>query len=681
MGSTLVFGYSIALSGDTLLVGVPRDDVGTAIDQGSAYIFLRSGSSWAFQQKLIFANGLAGNYFGVSVALDGETAVIGTTQEVSLPHPNVAYVFTRIGANWSLQQTLTANDAMAASLFGQAVALKSDTILVGAPNVSVGMQAGVGAAYVFTRSGGSWSQQQKLIASDGMVGDRFGSSVALSGETLLVGASGVNNQTQSDAGAAYVFTRSGTSWTQQQKIFAGEVTQNFGFESALSGDTALIAASGGSAYVFTRNGANWTQQRKFGPFGNVSVALSGDTAVLGGLGNATVYVFTRTGTVWTQLPPLTASDGMAGDGFGISVALSGDTLAVGAFGDDIGANAEQGSAYVFTCLACPVVTLTPNNLPNGAVNASYNQAITVSGGTGPYQFSVSSGALPPGFTLGQSGLLFGTPTTAGTFSFTLTAMIQSSLCSGSRSFTLVTTSSTSQVTSVSAASYTAPLAPESIAAAFGANLSATTQVAGMNLLPTQLAGVSLKVKDALGVERLAPLFFVSPGQINYQIPSGTANGAATVTVTNNNSTVGSGTVNIVNVAPGLFAANANAQGIAAALALRVRADGSLSYEPVAQFDAAQNRFVPLPIDLGLESDQVFLVLYGTGIRFRSAQAAVTATTGGLANEVLYAGTAPGFVGLDQVNLRLQRSLVGRGEIEVVLNVEGRAANAVRINVR
>jgi uncharacterized protein (TIGR03437 family) len=196
-----------------------------------------------------------------------------------------------------------------------------------------------------------------------------------------------------------------------------------------------------------------------------------------------------------------------------------------------------------------------------------------------------------------------------------------------------------------------------------------------------LAGVSLKVKDALGVERLAPLFFVSSGQINYQIPPGTANGSATVTVTNNNNTVGSGTVNIVAVAPGLFASNANGQGVAAALALRVRADGSLSYEAVARFDTGQNRFVPLPIDLGPATEQLFLVLYGTGIRFRSAQAAVTAINGGLASEVLYAGAAPEFVGLDQVNVRLSRALIGRGEIDVALNVEGRAANTVRINVR
>jgi hypothetical protein len=435
-----IFGYSIALSSDTLLVSAPRDDAGTVIDQGSAYVFLRNGTNWAFQQKLTFGNGFGGTYFGISVALDGETAVIGTNYDITQTNPSVAYVFTRNGANWSLQQTLTANDATAHSGFGGAVALRGDTIVVGAYNVSVGMQTGVGAAYVFTRSGGSWSQQQKLLANDGAQGDGFGRGVALSGDSLLVGAIRGDTPTQPNTGVAYVFTRSGASWSQQQKLFATDVAagNNFGVDVALSGDSALVSTSVGTAYVFTRSDTNWTQQRKFGPFGGrLSIALSGDTAALGG--NNEVKVFTRAGTVWTELPPLTASDEVAGNNFGESVALSGDTLAVGAISDDIGANVDQGSAYVFTCTACPAVTLNLASLPNAHVGTSYNQALTASGGTGPYQFSLSSGALPPGVELASSGLLFGTPTTTGTYSFTVTATILSSLCPGSRTYTLTVT--------------------------------------------------------------------------------------------------------------------------------------------------------------------------------------------------------------------------------------------------
>ena len=248
--------------------------------------------------------------------------------------------------------------------------------------------------------------------------------------------------------------------------------------------------------------------------------------------------------------------------------------------------------------------------------------------------------------------------------------------------------------SVSAASFLgAELAPESIVAAFGQNLATTTQVAPGAPLPTDLAGTTVKVRDSAGLtrmagvlnapsaERPAGLFFVAPAQVNYQIPPGTAVGAATVTITSGAGAVSSGTVNIANVAPGLFTANASGQGVAAAVVFRRRADGSESFEPVARFDQAQNRFVPLPIDLGPETDQVFLILYGSGFRFRSSLSAAAVTIGGLNSEVSFAGDAPGFIGLDQCNVRLARSLAGRGEVDVILTAEGKTANTVRISVR
>src|SRR5262249_46888894 len=135
------------------------------------------------------------------------------------------------------------------------------------------------------------------------------------------------------------------------------------------------------------------------------------------------------------------------------------------------------------------------------------------------------------------------------------------------------------------------------------------------------------------------------------------------------------------VAPGLFTANASGQGVAAAVVLRVKENGTQSYEPVAQLDPAQNRLVPVPIDLGPATDQLFLILYGTGIRFRSSLATTTATIGGAVSEVLYAGTAEGYVGLDQVNLHIPRSLVGRGVVNVALIVDGKAANTVTIQIK
>jgi len=238
------------------------------------------------------------------------------------------------------------------------------------------------------------------------------------------------------------------------------------------------------------------------------------------------------------------------------------------------------------------------------------------------------------------------------------------------------------IANVSAASFAAgPVAPESISVAFGANLAANTQTAGELPLPTELAGVSVRVRDSLSVERLAPLFFVSPGQVNYQIPSGTAGGQATVTVTSGGGVLAVGGAVIANVAPGLFSANADGQSVAAAVVLRIKADGAQIFEPVAQFDAELNRFVAAPIDLGPASDQVFLALYGTGIRFHNGLSAVSASIGGTNSEVLFAGAAPGFVGLDQINVRMPRSLAGRGAVDVELSVDGRAANNVRVSVR
>jgi uncharacterized protein (TIGR03437 family) len=140
-------------------------------------------------------------------------------------------------------------------------------------------------------------------------------------------------------------------------------------------------------------------------------------------------------------------------------------------------------------------------------------------------------------------------------------------------------------------------------------------------------------------------------------------------------------MSIAAVAPGLFAANANGQGVAAALALRVKTDGTQSYEPVAQWDAARRQYVALPIELGPPGEQVYLVLFGTGLRFRTSQSAVSLTVGGSAVPVLFAGPQCDDVGLDQVNAALPRNLTGRGEVDVVLVAEGQSSNAVSINVR
>ncbi len=234
------------------------------------------------------------------------------------------------------------------------------------------------------------------------------------------------------------------------------------------------------------------------------------------------------------------------------------------------------------------------------------------------------------------------------------------------------------VATIHAASFAnSALASESIVAAFGANLATTTQIATGLPLPTQLGGTSVRVRDSAGAERFAPLFFVSPTQINYQIPPGTANGPATVLVSNGQGAIANGSLLIEPTAPGLFTANATGQGVAAATVLRVRGDGSQSFEPVAVFDTTQNKFIARAINFGAANDQLFLVLFGTGLRQRATLAAVTAQVGGEPVEVLFAG-AQGLVGLDQINLALPRLLAGRGEVDVSLSVDGKPANPLRV---
>ncbi len=237
------------------------------------------------------------------------------------------------------------------------------------------------------------------------------------------------------------------------------------------------------------------------------------------------------------------------------------------------------------------------------------------------------------------------------------------------------------VSSVSAASFNGSLAPEGICALFGAGLSSSTAAATSTTLPTTLGGVQVFVRDASGTTRNAGLFFVSPTQINFQLPAGTSAGTAVIYVQNGSTVTGQGSAAVASVAPGIFTANSTGKGVPAALALRVKADGTQTYEPIAQFDATQNAFVPVPIDLGASTDQVYLVGFGTGLRNRSSLSGVTATIGGTNASVLYFGSQGTYAGLDQFNLGIPRSLAGRGTVDVVLSVDGKTANTVTLNIK
>jgi uncharacterized protein (TIGR03437 family) len=238
------------------------------------------------------------------------------------------------------------------------------------------------------------------------------------------------------------------------------------------------------------------------------------------------------------------------------------------------------------------------------------------------------------------------------------------------------------VSNVSAADYRGGLlAPEQIIAAFGLNLATATAAAATLPLPTLLGGTVIRVRDNAGTEHLSPLFFVSPAQVNYLMPGGMVQGPATVTILAGDGATSLAIVEIGVVAPGIFSADASGSGLASAQVLRVKANGTQSFEPVVRFDPAQNKIVAVPIDFGPETDQLFLILYGTGMRFRSALSNVAAKIGGTDVGVLFLGAQPSLSGLDQINLGLPRSLAGRGEVDLVMTVDGKNANTVKINFK
>src|SRR5262245_53646402 len=210
------FGRSVAVSGDTLVVGAPLDDIGANTSQGSASVYVRSSGIWSFQPKRTANDGGMQDGFGATVAISGDTIVVCAIGELA------AYVFVRSGGVWSFQQKLTANDVEPPDFFGSAVALSGDTIVISSPEDNIGTNIDQGSAYVFVRSGSVWSQPFKLIASDGAEGDTFGLSVDVSNDTIVVGALLDNIGANIGQGSAYVYARSGDVWTFQQKLTAGD---------------------------------------------------------------------------------------------------------------------------------------------------------------------------------------------------------------------------------------------------------------------------------------------------------------------------------------------------------------------------------------------------------------------------------------------------------------------------
>ncbi|HUS37565.1 MAG TPA: FG-GAP repeat protein [Verrucomicrobiae bacterium] len=459
-GNTVVVGAQYEDSNSTGVNGSQANN--SAIDSGAAYVFVRDGTNWTQQAYLKASNTGAGDRFGYSVAVSDDTIVIGAVKEDSNStgvngsqannsaiDSGAAYVFVRDGTNWTQQAYLKASNTGPGDLFADTLAISGDTIVVGAfqegsnatgvnGNQANDNALGSGAAYVFVREGTNWAQQAYLKASNTQAGDGF-FKVGVSGDTIVVGAvfeasnaAGVNgnelNNSAAKSGAAYVFVREGTNWSQQAYLKASNTgTGDWFFNVAISGDTILVGAmnessnatgvngnqannsatSSGAAYVFVREGTNWSQQAYLkasntgaGDEFGWAVSLSGDTAVIGAhlessnavgvngvetnnlaFHSGAAYVFVREGTNWVQHAYLKASNTGANDEFGggpdgspgTSVAVSADMVVIGASFEDsnaTGINGVQtnnvftnsGAAYVFTgfCPTCFKLTLAPD---------------------------------------------------------------------------------------------------------------------------------------------------------------------------------------------------------------------------------------------------------------------------------------------------------------------------------
>ncbi len=357
------FGALIATSANRMVISAHLDEE-LGLNAGSVYVFEWNGSQWVQTAKLLASDGAEGDVFGISVAISGDRVAVGARAADGAQTDDIgaAYVFDWDGVEWK-ETKLLPSDGAEDDFFGISVAVSGDRAVVGAArNDESAFDAG--AAYVFEWDGVKWAETAKLLASDGDGGDWFGNSVAMSGDRLVVGAPKASDL----VGAAYVFDWDGARWVETAKLLAsdGEFNDNFG-SVAVSGDRVLVGASlgdnaegkgTGAAYIFEWDGTKWVETAKllasdgqeFDQFG-VPVALSGDRAAVGaglhaekGNESGAAYVYDWDGTKWVETK-LVASDGDTADNFG-SVALSADAVLVGAPGDE-GKGALSGSVYVF----------------------------------------------------------------------------------------------------------------------------------------------------------------------------------------------------------------------------------------------------------------------------------------------------------------------------------------------
>jgi type 1 fimbria pilin len=315
------FGRTVFVAGDTAFISAKRDDCGAITDCGSIYVFRFDGSTWNEQQKFTASDPGTEDFFGITIAVSGDVAILGTHRDDCGAGVDCgsAYIFRFNGTSWIEEQKLTASDESANDWFGLSVSLAGDKALIGASQHSCNLGNRCGVVYVFGFNGSTWVEEQKLVPSDAQAGDEFGHVVSANGQGLLIGAKLDDCDAGSDCGSAYVFRFDGASYVQEQKLTPSDASgdDNFGHSASLEGNTAVIGA------------------------------LYRDCTIGNDCGAA--YVFDFDGTSWGQRQRITAADAAADDLFGFAVSLSADNILVGARLADCSAGVNCGAAYVFQC--------------------------------------------------------------------------------------------------------------------------------------------------------------------------------------------------------------------------------------------------------------------------------------------------------------------------------------------
>lgn len=349
------FGFTVAISGNYAIIGAPYDNVGANVDQGCVYIFVRNASVWTEQAKLTASDGATGDQFGYNVAINGAYVIVGAPMDNS---PGLdagsAYVFFRNGSDWSEQAKLTASNAASNDHFGWSVSISGAYAAIGAKDDDVGADVNEGSAYVFLRTGTIWAQQDNVIAPFGAADDRFGYSIGINGDYLVVGANDDDVSGASNAGSAHVFLRSGSNWTYQDELNpTPSEDDHFGESVAIDGDYIVVGRpynpgyAGSLAFVFHRNGITWDLQASLlanpivftapvNQFG-ISVSIEGEYVIVGAnhttigddVRKGAAYLFKRDGTTWVFVRRIDDAAGSFEHFMGTSVGVSGFNCIVG----------------------------------------------------------------------------------------------------------------------------------------------------------------------------------------------------------------------------------------------------------------------------------------------------------------------------------------------------------------